>query len=168
MEYQFHTADVFTDRMFGGNQLAVLPDARGLTTDQMTSITREFNYSETVFVLPPDDPSHSRRFRIFVPGKEIPFAGHPTVGGAFILATTGEIPLDGDETQVVIEEGVGPVPVLIRSRKGTPYFTQLTAAQLPLKHDGNYDARTIAPLVSLNESDIDASDGNTIEGWNAG
>ena len=168
MEYRYHTADVFTDKAFGGNQLAVLPDARGLSTEQMQSITREFNYSETVFVVPPDDPAHTRRFRIFIPTAEIPFAGHPTVGGAYVLAATGEIPLDGDETRIVCEEGVGPVPIVIRSRNGQPYFTQLTAAKIPQKHDQRYDAATIASLLSLNESDIDLAGGNNIEGWSAG
>jgi trans-2,3-dihydro-3-hydroxyanthranilate isomerase len=168
MEYRFHTADVFTDQTFGGNQLGVLPDARGLTTEQMQAITREFNYSETIFVLPPDDPKHTRRLRIFVPGKEIPFAGHPTVGGAFVLAATGEIKLDGDETRIVLEEGVGPVPVLIRSRNGAPYFTQLTAAKIPEQHLESWDAATIANLVSLSADDVDLSNGNAIEGWSAG
>lgn len=168
MEYRYHTADVFTDKAFGGNQLAVLPDARGLTTEQMTAITREFNYSETVFVLPPDGSSHTRRFRIFVPGGEIPFAGHPTVGGAFVLGSTGEIALAGDETRIVIEEGVGPVPVLIRSRAGKPYFCQLTAAKVPEKKAQPYPAGLIASLVSLAESDIDLGNGNAIEGWSAG
>jgi len=168
MEYRFHTADVFTDKAFGGNQLAVLPDARGLTTEQMVSITREFNYSETIFVLPPDDPAHTRRLRIFVPGGEIPFAGHPTVGGAYVLGITGEIPLTGDETRIIFEEGVGPVPVLIRSRNGKPYFTQLTAAKTPEKNDQAYDAATIAPLVSLSEDDIDLGSGKAMEGWTAG
>jgi len=154
--------------MFGGNQLAVLPDARGLTAEAMQSITREFNYSETIFVLPPDNPAHTRRLRIFTPGAEIPFAGHPTVGGAHVLAMTGEIPLDGDETRIVFEEGVGPVPVLIRSRDGKPYFTQLTAARVPEKNDQKYDTETIAAVVSLSESDIDVDDGNRIEGWSAG
>lgn len=167
-EYRFHTADVFTDRTFGGNQLAVLPDARGLSAEQMLSITREFNFSETIFVLPPDDPAHTRRLRIFVPSREIPFAGHPTVGGAYVLAATGEIPLTGDETRIIFEEGVGPVPVLIRSRNGKPYFTQLTAAKVPEKHDGTYHADTIASMVSLKESDIDLGTGNAIEGWTAG
>ena len=84
MPYQFYTADVFTDTQFGGNQLAVLPDARGLTTEQMAAITREFNYSESTFVFPPEDPKHTRRVRIFTPGGEVPFAGHPTVGTAQI------------------------------------------------------------------------------------
>ena len=78
--YAFYTADVFTSRRFGGNPLAVLPDARGLDSAAMQTITREFNYSESVFVLPPDNPTHTRRLRIFTPGAEMPFAGHPTVG----------------------------------------------------------------------------------------
>src|SRR5215208_5417171 len=101
MTYTYHTVDVFTDVAFGGNQLAVLPDARGLTTEQMESITREFNFSETVFVLPPNNPAHTRRVRIFTPGSELPFAGHPTVGAAFVLAAIGEIELEGDETSIV-------------------------------------------------------------------
>lgn len=168
MEYRFHTADVFTDKTFGGNQLGVLPDARGLSTDQMQAITREFNYSETIFVLPPDDPKHTRRIRIFGPDKELPFAGHPTVGGAFVLAATGEIKLYGDETRIVLEEGVGPIPVLIRSRDGVPYFTQLTAAKVPEKHPESYDAATIASLVSLTADDVDFTNGNAIEGWTTG
>ena len=71
MRYRFHTADVFTSERFGGNQLAVLPDARGLTGEQMLLITREFNYSESAFVLPAEDPKHTRRVRIFTPGREI-------------------------------------------------------------------------------------------------
>src|SRR5579875_1435126 len=90
-EYRFHTLDVFTDRVFGGNPLAVLTDARGLSDDEMASITREFNLSETVFVLPPDDPAHTARVRIFTPGSELPFAGHPTVGTAFLLVATGMV-----------------------------------------------------------------------------
>ncbi|MFI5239969.1 MAG: PhzF family phenazine biosynthesis protein, partial [Gemmatimonadales bacterium] len=116
--YSFHTLDVFTDTLFGGNPLAVLTDARGLSTDQMTRITREFNLSETVFILPPDDPSHTRRVRIFTPGRELPFAGHPTVGTAFLLAATGMIPLTEGETQIVLEEGVGPVAVTIKVVNG--------------------------------------------------
>ena len=78
MSYEYHTVDVFTDKPFGGNQLAVLPDARGLSTEDMHAITREFNYSETTFVLPPSDPRNTRRVRIFTPAREIPFAGPPT------------------------------------------------------------------------------------------
>jgi trans-2,3-dihydro-3-hydroxyanthranilate isomerase len=129
--YRFATADVFTDTPFGGNQLAVIPDARGLDTERMQAVAREFNYSETVFVFPPENSAHTRRLRIFTPAAELPFAGHPTVGTAFVLASLGEIPLEDDETDIVFEENVGPVPVRIRSREGRPVFTQLSVAKLP-------------------------------------
>jgi trans-2,3-dihydro-3-hydroxyanthranilate isomerase len=119
---RFVTADVFTDTPCTGNQLAVIPDAKGLTTLQMAALTREFNYAETVFVLPPDDAKHTRRLRIFTPGTEVPFAGHPTVGTAFVLAAIGEIALPTAETRIVFEEGVGPVPVVIHARDGAPVF----------------------------------------------
>jgi trans-2,3-dihydro-3-hydroxyanthranilate isomerase len=131
MSYAFHTADVFTDALHGGNPLAVIPDARGLSDEQMLAITREFNYSETVFVFPPDAKANTRKVRIFTPGKEIPFAGHPTVGCAFVLASIGDITLTGDDTKIVFEEGVGPVSVRIRAENGKPVFSQLTAARLP-------------------------------------
>ena len=85
MDVPFHTADVFTDKLHGGNPLAVIPDATGLSQEQMLAITREFNYSETTFVLPPKDPANARRVRIFTPAHELPFAGHPIVGTAFVL-----------------------------------------------------------------------------------
>src|SRR5436189_2300920 len=107
MPYAFHTADVFTDHLHGGNPLAVSPDARGLSDAQMQAITREFNYSETVFVFPPEQSANTRRVRIFTPEMELPFAGHPTVGCAFVLASMGAIALNGDETRIVLEEGVG-------------------------------------------------------------
>lgn len=122
--YRYHTADVFTDVPFGGNQLAVFPDARGIPEHRLLDVTREFNYSETTFVYPPSDPAHTRRVRIFTPGGEVPFAGHPTVGTAHVLAAIGEIPLAGDSTSIVFEEQVGPVPVRIRAHGGTPVFAQ--------------------------------------------
>jgi len=85
-EREYVTADVFTDVRFGGNQLAVLLDGRGLTLDEMQAITREFNYPESTFVLPPEDPAHTARVRIFTLAHEMPFAGHPTIGTAFVLA----------------------------------------------------------------------------------
>jgi trans-2,3-dihydro-3-hydroxyanthranilate isomerase len=167
MAYRYHTADVFTNRAFGGNQLAVLPDARGLTEQQMISIAREFNFSETVFVFPPDDTAHTRRIRIFTPGAELPFAGHPTVGTAFVLAATGEIDLDRDETRIIFEEGVGPVPVLIKSLDGKPFFSQLTAAKIPAMQSDSYDVATIADILSLDKNDV-AAESFAIEAWSAG
>src|SRR5215469_11286687 len=87
MRLDFVTVDVFTTAKFGGNPLAVLPDARGLATAQMQAIAAEFNYAETTFVLPPQDTAHTAHVRIFTPRAEMPFAGHPNVGTAFVLAT---------------------------------------------------------------------------------
>ncbi|MBY0423554.1 MAG: PhzF family phenazine biosynthesis protein, partial [Parvularculaceae bacterium] len=84
--YNFETLDVFTDRRFAGNPLAVVTDARGLSGAEMQTVTREFNLAETVFILPPDDPAHDARLRIFTIGYEMPFAGHPTVGAAIAIA----------------------------------------------------------------------------------
>ena len=154
MPYTFYTADVFTDTLFGGNQLAILPDARGLSTEQMLAITREFNYSESTFVFPPDDPKHTRRVRIFTPGGEIPFAGHPTVGTAHVLAAIGEIPLTGAETRIVLEENVGPVPVVIRARDGKPEFAQLSVAKLPEVSQPTVSRERLAAILSLEPNDI--------------
>jgi trans-2,3-dihydro-3-hydroxyanthranilate isomerase len=147
------TADVFTDTPCTGNQLAVVTDGRGLTTTQMAAIASEFNYPETVFVLPPDDPAHTRRLRIFTPAIELPFAGHPTVGTAFVLAATGAIPLNGSETRIVFEEGIGPIPVLIRATGGKPVFTQLSVAKLPETRP-TADVETLTRLLSLEPGDI--------------
>jgi trans-2,3-dihydro-3-hydroxyanthranilate isomerase len=158
MDYRFHTCDVFTDKMFGGNPLAVIPDARGLTEEQMISITREFNYSETTFVFPPTDPANTKRVRIFTPGKELQFAGHPTIGTAHVLAATGEVAMTGDETRIVFEEGVGPVPVTISARNGIPYFSQLTAAKLPEVGDPPPSVAVLCEILSLEPADIVSDD----------
>ena len=158
MPYAFHTADVFTDRLYGGNPLAVVPDARGLSDEQMQAIAHEFNYSETVFVFPPKQSANTRSVRIFTPGAELPFAGHPTVGCAFVLAAIGDIPLNGDETRIVLEEGVGPIPVLIRARDGKPIFSQLTAAKLPEINDPPPPPETLCEILSLEPSHIVADD----------
>src|SRR4029453_12972608 len=89
MAHRFVIADVFTQTAFGGNQLAVFPDARGLSARAMQSLAREFNFAETTFVLLPEDPRHTRRVRIFTPRLELPFAGHPTIGTAAVLASLG-------------------------------------------------------------------------------
>lgn len=166
----FHVADVFTDTLFGGNPLAVFPDGRGIGDGLMQRIAREFNLSETVFVLPPDDPRHTARLRIFTPQKELPFAGHPTVGTAHVLAATGAIALTADETAIVFEEGVGPVPVTIaRGGNGSPVSCRLTAARLPERVAGNEpSAAALAAALGLDESDIATGDGHAIEIWSAG
>jgi trans-2,3-dihydro-3-hydroxyanthranilate isomerase len=154
MNARYLTADVFTDRKFGGNQLAVFPDARQIKPDLMPRIAQEFNYSETTFVLPPDDPSHTAKVRIFTPGGELQFAGHPTVGTAHVLASIGVIKLTGDETRIVLEEGVGPVAVMIRAKGGRPDFAQLTAAKLPETGPPPPSRETLAAMLSLDATDV--------------
>jgi trans-2,3-dihydro-3-hydroxyanthranilate isomerase len=154
MNARYLTADVFTDRKFGGNPLAVFPDAREIAPELMPQIAREFNYSETTFVLPPADPSHTAKVRIFTPGGELQFAGHPTVGTAHVLAAIGAIALTGDETRIVFEEGVGPVPVTIRSRKGVPEFAQLSVAKLPEVGPAAPSSEKLAAMLSLSGRDL--------------
>jgi len=153
MRYRFVTADVFTDRTFGGNPLAVLPDAGGLADGQMQAIAREFNLSETVFVLPPDEPAHTRKLRIFTPAQEVPFAGHPTVGSALVLAAIGALDLAGETTRITFEERAGPVPVTIRSAGGRAVFAQLTAPQAPEVRPAPEPA-ALAAMLSLAPADL--------------
>jgi trans-2,3-dihydro-3-hydroxyanthranilate isomerase len=153
MRARFYTLDVFTDRAFGGNPLAVFPDAAKIPDSALQSIALELNLSETVFAYPPTDPKHTRRVRIFTPVLEIPFAGHPTVGCAFALAALGEIPLAG-EARIVLEEGVGPVPVLVRGEFKKPEFAQLSVAKLPETGPPPPGRTHLAEMLSLDPSDI--------------
>src|SRR5690242_17338679 len=159
MRARYLTADVFTDHRFGGNQLAVFPDARGIDPGLFQNIAREFNYSETTFVLPPDDPSHTAKVRIFTPGGELQFAGHPTIGTAHVLATIGAIPLSsGNETKIVLEEGVGPVPVTIRTANGKPEFATLSVAKLPEVGPPPPSRDALAAMLSLAKDDVLSGD----------
>jgi trans-2,3-dihydro-3-hydroxyanthranilate isomerase len=152
--HRFVTLDVFTDRPFAGNPLAVFPDARAIPTNRLQDIAREFNLSETVFVYPPRSKKHTRRLRIFTPAEELPFAGHPTVGAAFALAAVGEIKLKGTETPIIFEEGVGPVPVLIRAKNGKPVFSQLSVAKLPEVGPPPPGRTFLADMLSLDAADL--------------
>ncbi|MDF1585750.1 PhzF family phenazine biosynthesis protein [Marinimicrococcus flavescens] len=133
MRYRFLTTDVFTDRRFGGNPLAVLPEASGLSTEQMQAVAAEFNYSETTFVLPPEDPAGLCHVRIFTPKGEMPFAGHPTVGTALVLARLDRVPRpDGEgRSRFVLEEQAGPVPVTVFREDGEPVRAELEAPARP-------------------------------------
>lgn len=116
--YAFFQVDVFTDRAFGGNPLAVFPDAEGLDTDQMQRIAREMNLSETTFVLPPTDPAADFKVRIFTPESELPFAGHPVVGTHWVLAHLGRVALQEPVTTVRFELGVGVRAAALHVRGG--------------------------------------------------
>ena len=119
MGYTIHVVDVFTDRPLAGNQLAVVLDAEGIPGDVMQRIAKEMNISETVFVLAPEHPGNAARVRIFTPGAELPFAGHPTIGTSWVLYTEGLVP--GGVLEFTLEEGVGPVRV--RGVSGTNGLT---------------------------------------------
>jgi trans-2,3-dihydro-3-hydroxyanthranilate isomerase len=150
---QYCLIDVFTQHLFGGNQLAVCLNAEGLTTETMQALAREFNLSETTFVLPPEQPEHTYRVRIFTPGGELPMAGHPSIGTAYILARKGLIQLTEPETAIVLEEKIGPIPMRLSIKDGTADSIQM---QQPLPTFGQRftDRATIARLLSIEETDL--------------
>ncbi|MFA6169048.1 MAG: PhzF family phenazine biosynthesis protein [Gemmatimonadaceae bacterium] len=151
---RYITTDVFSGVRFGGNQLAVIPDASGIPEELLLPICREFNYSETTFLYPPEHPGHTRRVRIFTPGGEVPFAGHPTVGTAVVLAATGAIPLSEGATRIVLEEQVGPVPVVIRGVHAGGGWAQLSAAKLPEIGPPVPSRSMLAKMLGLGTDDI--------------
>jgi trans-2,3-dihydro-3-hydroxyanthranilate isomerase len=149
MQRRYITVDVFTDRAFGGNPLAVVLDAEGLSTGQMQAIATEFNYSETTFVLPPADSANDANVRIFTVRSELPFAGHPNVGTAFVLATqAAKAP-----ARLKFEEKAGLVPIEILTAGGGVVGSEFAAPQ-PLKKGATVDAKEAAAILSLSASDI--------------
>ncbi|MDB5620051.1 PhzF family phenazine biosynthesis protein [Tardiphaga sp.] len=142
------TVDVFTDRAFGGNPLAVIPDARGIGDARMQAIATEFNYSETTFVLPPDDPAHDARVRIFTPTDEIPFAGHPNVGTAFVLGRQQMVFGKNVADRMIFEENAGLVQIDLL-RDGSEVIGAGFIAPQPLELGDEIDAPTLAACVSL-------------------
>ncbi|TAJ90515.1 PhzF family phenazine biosynthesis protein [Reyranella sp.] len=152
MKLEFTTVDVFTDRQFGGNPLAVITNAQGLSTERMQAIAAEFNLAETTFVLPPKDPKHTAEVRIFTPKAEMPFAGHPNVGTAFVLSRAGTSygkPVTGD--RLVFEEKAGLVNMDIRREGGAVVATRL-AAPVPLSF-----GEEIAPEIVQRACSLDAA-----------
>lgn len=154
MKLAFHTLDVFTEQRFGGNPLAVVLDADALAPEQMQRIAREFNLSETVFIQKATRRDACARARIFTPAKELPFAGHPTVGAACLLKELGRAPA-GDASSFVLEEGVGPVAVTVRRERGRPLFAQLTTARLPEYGPAVPGSAELAAMLGLSASDIE-------------
>ena len=150
--FSFHTCDVFTETRFGGNQLAVVHEAASLADQQMQAIAREFNYSETVFVLPPSNPGHHARVRIFTPVRELPFAGHPTVGTAFVLATTSP-KLQGVE-RLVLEAGVGPLTVEVQRDASSVKRCIFTAPRLPQPGPQAPRREELAAMLGLAASQV--------------
>jgi trans-2,3-dihydro-3-hydroxyanthranilate isomerase len=149
MQRRYVTVDVFTDRAFGGNPLAVVLDAGGLSTAQMQAIAVEFNYSETTFVLPPRDPANEAQVRIFTVTREIPFAGHPNVGTAFVLATRVAKP----PARLKFEEAAGLVAVDILQEAGRVVGAELTAPQ-SLSKLTQFSTEQAAGVASLSATDV--------------
>jgi trans-2,3-dihydro-3-hydroxyanthranilate isomerase len=152
MKLRYYICDVFTDQRFGGNQLAVLPDARGLNSTQMQQIAREFNFSESTFVFPADE-GHTRKVRIFTPSREVPFAGHPNIGTAFVLASCGELEAFDGSTDIVFEEKAGLVGISIDRSDEGKISCELKAPQV-LSLGKVLPVEMLAAAVSLAKSDI--------------
>jgi len=150
MRRHFFTLDVFTDRRFTGNPLAVVLEPQGLETAAMQAIAREFGHPETVFVLPPSDPTHRARLRIFTPGRELPFAGHPTVGTAVLLGRLD----DGSAREFVVEEGIGPVRCTVEPVDDGRGRARFALPQLPVAAGAAPDDATIAAALGLSAADI--------------
>jgi trans-2,3-dihydro-3-hydroxyanthranilate isomerase len=154
MQRRFFTLDVFTDRPLAGNPLAVVLDGGGLDTQHMQAIAREFNLSETTFVLEPRDPVNTAALRIFTPARELPFAGHPTIGSAVMIAVARAPEMLGrGDLQIVLEEEVGPVRCNVR-RKGNGYFASFGFPALPFTVPGAPDVADAAAALGLTASDI--------------
>ena len=151
MKYHYFICDVFTEQRFGGNQLAVLPDAQKLSDWQMQQIAREFNFSETAFVLPAE-AGHTRKVRIFTPTTEIPFAGHPNIGTAFVLAETGALGKEIPGT-VLFEEKAGLVSIEIQADPGAPTSFELKAPQVLTVQEFRA-LGSVAKALSLSENEI--------------
>jgi trans-2,3-dihydro-3-hydroxyanthranilate isomerase len=151
MQRRFATLDVFTERRFAGNPLAVVLDAGGLDTAAMQAIAREFSHPETVFVLPPQGRAHRARLRIFTPARELPFAGHPTVGTAVLLALQDGI---GQGGELVLEENIGPVRCAIEARGADRGRVRFLLPKLPADAGPVPDDAALAAALSLEPKDI--------------
>jgi trans-2,3-dihydro-3-hydroxyanthranilate isomerase len=149
MRRRFFTLDVFTDRALAGNPLAVVLDGHGLDTPSMQAIAREFNLSETTFVSDPRDPVNTAALRIFTPARELPFAGHPTIGSAVTVAVVRAPEMLGrGDLQIVLEEEVGPVRCNVR-RRGAAYFASFALPALPFSIPGAPGAADAAEALGL-------------------
>ena len=149
--YRYLQLDVFTDRLFSGNQLAVFLDGRGLSTDTMQAVAKEMSFSETTFIVPPERPDTDVRMRIFTPGSELPMAGHPTIGSTFALARSGVIAPGTD--RFVFGLGVGPVPVTLTWRQTDLSFVWM-AQGTPKFGDPFGHLAAVAAVLGLQEAAV--------------
>ncbi len=158
MNYRFYTLDVFTDKHFTGNPLAVFPAAEGLSNQIMQKIATEFNFSETVFVFPSSNPKADKKVRIFTPTEEIPFAGHPTIGTSFLLTKIGIFSSTKEEFEVILEEGVGNISVTIKCFNGDPFYTELEVLSTPQFNNNFIALQDLAEMLSLSIQDLIVGD----------
>src|SRR3954468_3346366 len=147
-QYRLIHVDVFTRTRFGGNQLAVFPEAEGLSDDEMQAIAREMNFSESTFVLPPTDPTADARVRIFTPGRELPFAGHPVVGTAFVLAR------ERGKSDLRLELKIGTLDVQADAGDGTLGSAEREQPLPTFEPPANSDSAVLAGLLGLEASDV--------------
>jgi trans-2,3-dihydro-3-hydroxyanthranilate isomerase len=168
MPRQYAVYDVFSEDKLAGNPLAVVFDADGLSDTVMQQIAAEFNLSETVFILPPDNPAHGARLRIFNPSYEMPFAGHPTVGAAVALAErkTGGNGVDIDLMNV-LEEGVGPVRTVAKLQADTASFAEFDLPRLSNPVDAEVSKEAVAAALSVEPHEV-GFENHHISIWNAG
>tara|TARA_B100001029_G_scaffold177608_1_gene182595 strand:+ start:367 stop:1266 length:900 start_codon:yes stop_codon:yes gene_type:complete len=152
VQYKYYICDVFTKKRFGGNPLAVFPEAEGLTDNQMLQIAREFNFSESSFVFPPEY-GNTRKVRIFTPALEVPFAGHPNIGTAFVLASSGMIGDLHESTEIIFEEIAGLVPIFLRKFDDGSIWCELQAPE-KLSIGDKVSVEDLASAISLKSGDI--------------
>ena len=169
MARRYAIYDVFTARPLEGNPLAVVFDGDGLSTTAMQAIAVEFNLSETVFILKPENPAHAARLRIFTPGHELPFAGHPTVGAAVALAEMSRGPDEGEDYDLVqvLEENVGPVRCAVRARASAATFAEFDLPRKSVQLAAKFDRQAIADALSLKATQI-GFENHVPSFWSAG
>lgn len=155
MKYNYYIADVFTKQIFSGAQIAVFPNAEGLSQQKMQLVARELNLSETVFVFHPDKQTTKRVMRIFSPLSEIDFAGHPIIATAFILAHCGDIQLTDAITPMVFEQNTGAVNVNISAENGQPNFVQFTRKVTSIVDRFTPSDEELASFLSVQQSELD-------------
>lgn len=159
--------DVFTDQRLAGNPLAVVFGADDWATEQMQAVAREMNLSETVFVQTAENPAHAAKLRIFTPGRELPFAGHPTVGAAVALTEMNNSGSDGLDTVFMLEEAVGPVRCAVRLSSGQASFAEFDLPRKPSRIDLNLDRQGLADALGLKLSDL-GFENHVPSVWSAG
>ena len=155
MKYPFHLVDVFSSTPFGGNQLAILPDATGISTEGMQKIAREFNFPESTFVLPKNDPANSYRVRIFTPRAELDFAGHPTIGTACALVMKQQVQA-AEPIRLILEENIGPVMVDVARRNGGYHGTLTLSGKIDAPAGAPAPA-DLATILSIEPAEVSQS-----------